>query len=112
MQKQTPSAVIDVHRVVHPPSWRGHAFCVDFMLVDRAYSDVDLVEIYRWACNSGLENPRAISPQTLSWSSVFQPRFFEAMRHRSACSSIPEMRIAWPLANSVLPDQDSKIRFW
>lgn len=105
----TPKAVVDVHRVEHPPSWRARPFTVDFILLGSDYCEADLIDIHRWAWQQGLANSRCISPQTLSWSSLFQPRFFEAVHPRPAAAS---MRMAYPGSDGLIADTGEQTRFW
>ncbi|MEP9387669.1 hypothetical protein [Mesorhizobium sp. KR9-304] len=108
---RTPNIVSDVHRVEHQPSWRRQGFNVNFIFLSTEYAEKDLISVHEWAQQQGLENPRCISPQTLRWSALFQPRFFEAMR-RAAISTESSLCLAYPGSECLLADADSRLSFW
>jgi hypothetical protein len=89
-----PRILKDVQRVVHPPSWRGEPFTIHYLLLNSEAGGAELLDLYNWAQTEGLENPRAISPQTMAWSFLFQPQFFAAMRTAEVADMGRPVRLA------------------
>lgn len=108
-----PSIVQSVHPVEHPATWRGEPFALHFILLRSEPSGEELLAVYRWAKVQGWTHTRAISPQTLVWSSLFQPRFFEAINRELG---VRGMRLACrngSTALSILLDNSrERVRFW
>ena len=77
-----PQNVIDFSIAIRPPTWREQPFEVSYILTSDEPSGKDMIKLYRWALAEGLPNPRIISPFVLSWSSLFNPRFYWAMQHK------------------------------
>jgi hypothetical protein len=112
MFSDEPHLVGDVRKVEHLPSWRGQKFCVNFLLLKEEPTEVELLHIYTWARERGLENARVISPHTLLWSSLFQPRFFEAMNRYGAHSDATFQRLISTNSNALLDSMRKRIMFW
>jgi len=82
--RSAPPEPATVRRVVHPLSWRGTGFVVDFILFDGEPDAAALLSTCRWARDSGLENPRLVGPRMLEWSSLFHPAFYAAVVRTSS----------------------------
>lgn len=113
-----PGIVSSVHRVEHPPTWRGKPFALHFLLLNAEPTGDELLGAYRWAVRQSFPNPRAISPQTLQWSSLFQPRFHEAMRRQYPTAGLKGLRLVgssddrYTQGLPSLRDLRERTRFW
>jgi hypothetical protein len=74
-----PGVVADVCLVERAPTWRREPLTLSYVFLNVEPSGQELVDVYRWASEEGLANPRVISPFTLGWSAVFNPRFHRAV---------------------------------
>ncbi len=68
-----------IHSVVRPQTWREEPYSLSYILVNREINAKELVGFLRWAVDSGLPNPRVITPELIRWSSLFHPRFFKSV---------------------------------
>lgn len=101
-----------VARVVHtvrPPTWREEPLELHFVLLKREASGPETLQVYEWAQRERLRNARVISPRTLSWSSLFHPRFFQAMRNVADAVAITQVAC---LAEGLLKDRNQRQLFW
>lgn len=74
-----PDCDWDVRVIERPPTWRGHPYKLAYLLPDDELNATELVGLHYWACGKDLPNPRVIPPSMLQWSSLFNPRFFDAV---------------------------------
>lgn len=88
-----PSIVHSVHSVEHARTWREEGFVIHFILLLSEPSGEELLSVYVWANKQGFKNPRVISPQTLVWSSLFQPRFFASISGRLSIPNSKSIRL-------------------
>lgn len=72
------SLVRHVSVIDRPPTWRGTSLRVSYVFLEREPSGTELYDVYDWALRENLANARVISPFTLQWSSLFNPRFYHA----------------------------------
>ncbi|HEX7168533.1 MAG TPA: hypothetical protein VF230_16245 [Acidimicrobiales bacterium] len=94
--------------VERPPTWRGQPYVLTYLLLDREPSAGDLVALQRWATEAGMPNARAIPPSLLEWSSLFNPRFFDAVAAEH--DDVAERRLELSAAAAMEPQRLA--RFW
>lgn len=88
-------AAFQVQRVFHEPGWRGVPFVLNYLLLEADPQAEDLIDIYRWARDNGLENPRAIFPRARTWASLFQPNLAAAIGDRDPGLRCADPDLAW-----------------
>lgn len=96
----------DVRVVERPPTWRGVPFSMTYVLLAREPSAGELVAAHEWAYREALPNPRVISPSVLEWSSLFHPRFFDAIAGDGASG----LGLMWARGDAAVPP-DALVRF-
>ena len=107
----TASALTRSVRIVErPPTWRAEPYAIAYVLPDAELTAEQLITAHEWAWHEALPNPRVITPSVLRWSSLFNPRFFNAVMADPTFTADREQRaLAW--ANPALEHIDST-RFW
>lgn len=70
---------LNVHSVVRPPTWRQEPYTLSYIMVGREVAPAELHNVLRWGVATNLPNPRVITPEMISWSSLFHPRFYQSV---------------------------------
>lgn len=92
-----------VRIVDRQPNWRGQPYSISYLLPDHEPTADELVDVHRWAYQEGFPNPRAIPPALMQWSSLFNPRFFNAVAVDQACDQPP---LSWNRSTDVPNSSD------
>lgn len=103
-----PNCDWDSRVVERPPTWRGHPYSLTYLLPNREITGDELVGLHHWAFNKSLPNPRVIAPSVLEWSSLFNPRFFDAV---AAARGGWESRLSWTYPDDA-PGLQELTRVW
>lgn len=114
MSSNEPKLVRHVRIVERDPTWREQPYTLSYLLLDAEPTPPELLAIYKWADRMQLQNPRAISPAMLRWSSLFNPRFFKAVTKDMALTKEEDhgkSTLVWTRAEPELEQLDLT-RFW
>ena len=100
-----------VRSVSRPPTWRDTNYIITYLLPRHEPAADDLIAIHSWAAQVSIENPRVVPPSALVWSSLFHPRFFQAITSEGATTSASEMSLSWTTEYRDLKGLDLT-KFW
>jgi|688.fasta_scaffold24441_8 hypothetical protein len=103
-----PAFGYDIRVVERPPTWRGHSYSITYLMSEHEPAANEMVDVHHWAKNEKLPNPRIISPSLLQWSSLFNPRFFDAV---AAERGGWESRLTWTFPDQA-PEDGELAHLW